>query len=131
MKVEELWKTYDFYTAEITKHARYLGFAGLAVCWFFKSPEVTFPTLILLALLSLVLFFLFDLLQYYVAAVRYRSWLHGEESQAVDTGIELGSLDLWPTQELDRPAQKLFTAKLVLLLLGFVLIGAELMKRIF
>jgi hypothetical protein len=130
MKVPELWRQYDFYTGETTKHARYLGFAGLGLCWFFRTSDITFPTAILTAMVILVLFFLTDLLQYYVGAMNLRGWLQREEKQAGDNGIELGMLDLWPPKELDRQGFWLFKAKLVLLLIGFLSIGVELVTRI-
>ncbi len=128
MKNREIWNSYDYYTGEITKHARYLGFAGVAICWFFRSPTLIFPQLILLSLITLVFFFLIDLIQYYVAAIRLRLWMQAEEEKQVR---ESGSIEgeYWPPKQLDKPAFVLFHCKLIALFLGFCFIGIELVSR--
>ena len=130
MKNQEVWNSYNFYTSEVTKHGRYLGFSGVAICWFFKTPEITFPNLILSSLIFLVVFFCLDITQYYVAAMRLKEWMQQKESeQEKVTGSIEG--DYWPPKELDNPSFLLFKLKLLVLLLGFICIGLELALRMF
>ncbi|MDA3833844.1 MAG: hypothetical protein PF495_10635 [Spirochaetales bacterium] len=129
MKNQEVWASYDFYTGEVTKHSRYLGFAGIAICWFFRTTEITFPNLILTSLILLVVFFVLDLAQYYVSAMRIRKWMQKEEAEKEK---KTGSIDgeYWPVKSLDVPSFWLFKIKLLFLLLGFLCIGLELSLRI-
>lgn len=89
---------------------------------------MTFPPLILAALIGLVAFFLLDLAQYYVAALRLRFWMHREEAKVERGG---GSVDAeyWLPKSLDSPSFWLFHAKLASIVVGFLLIGAELAQR--
>lgn len=128
MKNREVWDSYDYYTSEITKHARYLGFAGIGICWFFRSPELLFPRAILGALICLVLFFLLDLMQYYIAAIRLRLWMQAEEEKREGEGDSIEG-DYWPPVQLDRPAFILFHCKLCALIAGFALICTEIIVR--
>jgi hypothetical protein len=43
MRNTDLWNIYVTYTSEFTKYSRQLAFACAAICWFFRSPNVTFP----------------------------------------------------------------------------------------
>lgn len=128
MKNQEIWESYYFYTGEVTKHARYLGFSGIAICWFFKSPEITFPTFILSALIALAVYFVLDLAQYYIAAMRLRGWMQQQETEREEkTGGTEG--EYWPPKSLDLPSFRLFKFKLLFLLLGFLCIGLEVFSR--
>lgn len=129
MKNKDLWQAYTEYTFETTKHARQLAFAGAAICWFFRSPEVTFPRLIMVALLVFVLYFVVDIVQYITAAVKIRDWTlaeekrQWEESDTIDGEYHKpASLDYWP--------YRLFVAKLVVLLAAFMALGAEFVRRL-
>lgn len=128
MKNREVWESYDHYTGEITKHARYLGFMGIAICWFFRSPSLSFPSAILGALIGLVFFFLLDLAQYYVAALRLKLWMEKEEEKRKQENSSIEG-DYWPPKSLDHPVFVLFHCKLVALLIGFACIGFELVSR--
>jgi len=130
MQSRELWASYVEYTSSFSTSARQLAFAGAAVCWFFKTPEVTFPRLILLALLLFVGFFLADLAQYYVAAMLLNVWTRTREKDLwAKKGIIEG--DFPKPAWLDAPALYFFHVKFVSLLLGFLFVGAELIKRAF
>jgi hypothetical protein len=125
----ELWQSYDFYSSELTKHSRHLGFAGAAVCWFFRSPEVTFPRWILIALALIVAFFLLDLLQYYSGALLRRFWIQQQESKLYKATGSIDGEYVIP-RWLDRPTFALFVLKTTSLLLGFAAIGVELLARL-
>ena len=68
MKIEKRWETFGFYTKALTEQSRKLAFAVAAICWFFKSDDVTFPWAITVALAFVVLYFILDVLHYFVAA---------------------------------------------------------------
>jgi hypothetical protein len=125
----ELWQSYDFYSSELTKHSRHLGFAGAAVCWFFRTPEVTFPKWILVALVMIVAYFLLDLLQYYSGAILRRFWIQREESKMYQATGSIEGEYLMP-RWLDRPTSAFFVFKTASLLLAFVAIGVELVTRL-
>jgi len=129
MKNSDLWKSYEFYTGELTKYSRQLAFAGAAICWFFKSPEITFPRSINVALIFIILFFVFDILQYFLSAHLIRWWTRKEEKR------------MWEKEEtiegeyqkpwwVDSPAFIFFNLKAILLSAAFVSIGYEFSKRV-
>ena len=128
MQNADLWKSYDFYTSELTKHARQLGFAGIAVCWLFRSSEGAFPGFVLVGLLAFVGFFASDVLQYYGAAILLRFWTQREESRKHD---ETGTIEgeyLKP-RWVDRLPFLLFNLKIFLLLGGFFALAVGLWNR--
>ncbi|MDT8287809.1 MAG: hypothetical protein RQ748_11925, partial [Elusimicrobiales bacterium] len=67
----EAWEAYAFYTERLTVHAQRLGFAGLAVCWFFQE-DGQFPPLVLKALFAFVVYLVLDTGQYLCGALRLR-----------------------------------------------------------
>lgn len=126
MKSEELWQSYESYTAAVTANARKLAFAGAAVCWFFKNSEHQFPRAILTALLCIVIFFVADLLQFVVASALLRVWIRRQErAHWKEAGTIKG--DFPKPWWLDRPAYALWWVKVVALLAAFFFIGAHLL----
>jgi hypothetical protein len=75
MKIEKIWEEYKDSKKDLTNNGRKLAFGAAAVCWFFKSPDARFPTLIIFSLLFIVLFFTFDILQFLSSVVSIRSWV--------------------------------------------------------
>lgn len=129
MKNAELWKSYSEYTSEATKQARQLAFGGTAICWFFRSAEVTFPPLIALAMLVFILYFAVDAVQYITAALQLRRWTRGEENrQWNESGTIDGQYD--KPVELDAWPFRLFALKLATLFAAFGTLGAELIRRL-
>lgn len=129
MKNKELWDTYSFYTEELTKYSRQLAFAGAAICWFFKTPEVTFPKVISIALGLIVLFFILDIMQYFVSAHLLRWWIRKEEIRKWQAEKTIqGEYDKpwW----VDSPAFIFFNLKAGALFLSFAAIGYEFLIRI-
>ena len=71
--------TVPTYTKDVTAHARNLGFAGVAVCWLFKTDKWTFPDWIYWALLAFVAYFIFDILQALSGAFMLKRFLEKHE----------------------------------------------------
>ena len=125
----EAWASYVSYTKDLSDLMRKLGFGAAAVCWFFKSPQATFPDAVMAALMLVVLFFAMDMLQYLVAAVALRRWLRREEEKRwKDTGT-IGGEYLKPAS-LDRIPYGFFMAKGATLLCAFFALGIEFAKRL-
>lgn len=129
MNVKDLWRSYEEYTRDVTVQSRKLGFAAAAICWFFKTEDFTFPPFILVSLLFVVCFFVLDLLQYVLAAKRVRDLARSEEEKAWKEKRSV-EVEVDVPAELDRPAKRLFNAKVVLLFLSFGMLAAEFVRRL-
>lgn len=129
MKNSELWESYEFYTGELTKFSRQLAFAAAAICWFFKSEDVTFPRSITVSLFFVVLFFILDILQYFISAHLLRWWTRREE-KAMWAAHKTLDGDYEKPWWIDKPAFILFNLKEVALFVAFVSIGVEFVSRI-
>ena len=131
MKLEKLWESYDFYTKSLTEHSRKLAFAVAVICWFFKSENVTFPWAVTAALACVVLYFTFDLLQYYVAASITRSWAFRQEAKLEkEKGTARPEDDVENPPRLDAWPFRLFHLKLLALSLSFGMLTVEFTKRL-
>ena len=129
MTTEKLWSQYQHYTRDLTEHSRKLAFACAAICWFFKTPEITFPPKILWSLGLLVLFFLLDVLHYLTGAILYRVFTHRQEKRLLkETGSYVGEVDV--PRSLDRAPFTLFVAKSLALLASFAALASEFYSRI-
>ena len=129
MKLSEVWKTYDFYTEKLTEQGRKLAFAIAAICWFFKTPEVTFPQDILLSLVFVVSFLLFDVLQYLIGALLTGGWARSREKKMwKEKGTVEGEIDkpAW----LDKPVKGLFLLKNASLLFSGWFLISEFFSRL-
>jgi len=128
MTNKEVWEHYKDYTRDITEFSRKLAFAAAGICWFFKTQENTFPTMVLWALMFLVTFFVTDILQALLAAILLRWWIRKEEKAKWRKTKSIEGDYLKPAW-LDVPAFVMFLAKTVSLLATFACIGAELVSR--
>ena len=128
MKLKEVWEQYDIYTLKLTEQSRKLAFAAAGICWFFKTPEITFPRTISVALFLIVLFFIFDLLQYFLAAILLKNWARKQEKNAF---AEKKTIDVEVDKpaSLDTPGFCLFCLKVLTLFVGNVLIAIHIMAR--
>ena len=130
MTTESLWDKYAEYTRDVTEHSRKLAFAAAAICWFFKTPQITFPPAILWCLALLVVYFICDVLHYLVGAFSLRYFLEREEKKHWnETGEELKAV-LKP-RWVDYPATFFFVVKTVVLLSSFGMLATEFVYRIF
>lgn len=77
---QKFWVIYDKNTKMVSVICRQLAFGEGAICWFFKSDKVfscgtnytnLFPSQINIILFFLILFFLFDVIQYLIASGIY------------------------------------------------------------
>lgn len=132
MKVEKVWESYSSYTQALTEHSRKLAFAVAAICWFFKSEQVTFPPAIVVALAFVVLYFIFDVLQYFIAAITLKRWIYRQEAL-----LESEKGKAAPDDEVDKPPYldaipyALFCSKIVALFLSFIMLMWEFGTRLF
>ncbi|MCY4673799.1 MAG: hypothetical protein OXD43_08580 [Bacteroidetes bacterium] len=131
MRIKDLWESYDFYTKALTEQGRKLAFAAAAICWFFKSEDVTFPWPITAALVCIVLYFTFDVLQYLVAATKIRNWTYKKEDELES---KKGKADL--EEDVEKPPHlddwplRFFCLKLYVLFASFFWLIVEFVKRL-
>src|SRR6266699_3565051 len=129
MTTEELWKQYQYYTRDLTEHSRKLAFAVAVICWFFKSPEITFPPAVFWSLALLVVFFFFDVLHYFAGAIIYRVFTHRREAELWDKTHSIqGEIEV--PRSLDRAVFTFFCLKTVFLLASCVALGTEFFYRL-
>jgi hypothetical protein len=123
--LEQLGQTCSKGSATASEVARKIAFGGAAVCWFFKDEHLRFPTLVLIALGCLCVYFLFDLGQYYV---RWRL-----DSRLFDR-VHRDQVPLENLAGLDRRNSRIqdifFSLKLLWLAVAFGLLGAEILRRL-
>jgi hypothetical protein len=131
MKIGEIWDRYKDYTEELSKNFRTLALAAAAICWFFKSPQITFPKNILFALIFIVAFFICDILHYGVGAVVTRLWVRRKEKELHEKKIQITrETEVEQPAWLDVGPLVFFLGKGFWLLLSYVEIGKELLKKI-
>ena len=136
MKLSSIWDQYTSYTKTVSEQARKLAFAGAAVCWFFRTPEATFPILILIALLLIVVFFLADLGQYIFAAQRYRTFAREQEEayweseRPWEQGEGIPDIEVEVPVSLDKLSQSWFIFKVCVLTIAYVFMIGEFLIRI-
>jgi hypothetical protein len=132
MKIADLWSRQHEQTEKLSQIARRLAFAAAAICWFFKSPDVTFPPAILLSLLFLVAFFTSETLQYLLASVLLRRFITAKERELNRQGIGLEDYDIEgvPRGLITKP-YVFFFAKIACLFCAFAALGFEFVSRMF
>lgn len=79
MTNKEVWQDYKEYTEGVTSVARKLGFAGIAIIWVIIGKKSIFLYPMNYALLSIVMFFIFDLLQFIAGALMIKKWIRKQE----------------------------------------------------
>ena len=129
MKTEVIWNQYQDYTNNLTEHSRKLAFAGAAICWFFKTPDVTFPPMIYWSLALFVGYFIADVLHYMSGAIMLRWFVQKAEFKLYqETGSIVGDID--KPRWIDWPATTFFLIKCFLLMGAFGFIVAEIYGRL-
>ena len=125
MTGRDLWASYREYTRDITEHGRKLGFAGVAICWFFKRADLTFPITIYCSLFFFVAYFIADILHPFTAALilKYFTEYHERRLWRETNSIEG---EIKKPRWVDWPAFVFFIIKCVLLVTAFLFIGLHL-----
>ncbi len=123
----EIWGQYKDYTRDLTEFSRKLAFAAAAIAWALKT-DTGFSGSGLLALASVVIFFMADVFQSLTAALCLRRWLYAEEEKR---WMETKSIegDYQKPKSLDKPAFFFFGVKIAALMLSFAFIGAEIVAK--
>gem|GEM_PF-1027297 len=122
VKNEDLWAQYDNFTKDLSDNARKLAFAAAAVCWFFKTSENSFPPEVLWALRFVVLFFIFDILQYFLGALSVKFWTeYHENKEHRETGSIEG--EYLKPKWVDYPSFSMWLLKVLALLASYLFLG--------
>ncbi len=122
MTNSDLWASYDNFTKDLSDNARKLAFAAAAIAWVFKGPDNTFPPLIRFSFGFIILFFVFDILQYFLGAILLKSWTEDQEKKKFrETGKIEGEYN--KPKKLDKPSFKCMVVKTVALLVGYCFLG--------
>jgi hypothetical protein len=119
MTNSEAWEKVIEYTSILSDNLRKLGFAAVAICWVFRSPEFLFPPAIIMSFAFTVIYFIFDILQYYVAAVVRRTWLYSEEEKRLKKNEPIDTGNYVMEKRLDYPAFVLWNVKTISLLVAY------------
>tara|TARA_R110002110_G_scaffold415807_1_gene656425 strand:- start:39299 stop:39709 length:411 start_codon:yes stop_codon:yes gene_type:complete len=73
MALKDLYKEYEVQTEILSNICRQLGFASGGIIWLFRqNGEIELPFLPLIVLITLLIYFLFDLLQFFLAAKKIK-----------------------------------------------------------
>jgi hypothetical protein len=136
--LKELWEHYQHYTLKTSEVAWQLAYAGGAICWLLRSENENFSCVLLLALFFLVLFFIFDIYQYYHRAKKCKESLLAEEANITNRlpeairleqiGITKEGVKLYklPTNSDDLTYKlwdwkfKVLIAAYIMILIGFI-----------
>jgi len=122
MTNKEVWNQYKEYSQTTSEISRKFAFAGIAICWLFRDHNNDFPTLVMIAIIFLLIFFLFDLLQYLISTLLLKRWIRKEEIKMWESTGELDGNYNKPTW-IDIPAFSFFIIKLLSLIISFFLLG--------
>lgn len=122
MTNQDAWTQYKEYSKATSDIARKMAFAGIAVCWLFRETNNSFPSIVFNALIFLLIFFIFDLLQYLVSTLLVKNWIRKEEIKMWEsTGKIEGNYQ--NPEWLDLPAFTFFLLKIIALIVSFVFLG--------
>lgn len=119
MTNKEIWEGVIEYTSILSDNLRKLGFAAVAICWVFRSPEFLFSQEIIMSFVFTAVYFIFDILQYYVAAIVRRAWVYSEEGKRRKKNDTIYTDDYVMEQRLDVPAFVLWNLKTISLLVAY------------
>jgi hypothetical protein len=120
---QEAWNSYVEYTKGLTESARALGFGAAAICWILKPEDGPPQGLLLLGLALCALFFILDATQYLFGALRTKWWIEAKEREYRQKN-KSHTLDGDYSRPIDhdRPIYRLFLAKIIALICGYLVI---------
>ena len=124
--LDQLKEIYTSQSAAASENARKIAFGAAALCWFFKSENLTFPFWVTLALFFLVLYFVLDLMQYFSSAIRYHRKYRRYRNKT----------STWETirrelESADKMPWVLFKLKVGILFIGYIFIAIEIATKWF
>jgi len=122
MMLSAIWKRYSYETEQVTKSCRQLGYAAAAISWFYREQSGGFPALIWWALVAVVTYFWFDLMQFIVSALVIKKFCQAKEDEIKAKG-PLVDTDVDQPKWLDWPSFGGWVAKAVSLSVAYALIG--------
>jgi len=121
---EEIWKQYSNFAIDLSNNARKLAFAGAAIAWIFKAEDNTFPFSVLCALFFIIVFFILDIMQYFLGAIRLKKWIESEEKKKQkETGSFEGEYK--KPMSIDIPSYRCWVSKVFALLTGYFFLGIQ------
>jgi len=117
-KIDKIWKISRTYSAEASKISRQLAFGEGAIFWmFFREPD-KLSNLILIGLVFLVLYFVFDILQYFIG-----SFINKNLAVTYEENKEnLNPSDIERPKSLNDPVYLFYYLKFVMLLVASLLL---------
>lgn len=104
-KIKSLWNEYSINTRSLSNVCRKIAFGEGAICWIFKYKNSELPENIKYILFLLVLFLLFDALQYLTTAILY--WCFAKYYEEKNSLNQLKKKD-----DVSKPAWINFPSKL-------------------
>ena len=122
MNSKDLWKSYDAYTLILSNNCRKLAFSSVAIIWILKDSKNLFCKELSIALLFIVMFFVADVLQYFISALILGVWIRVQEKSLWKEKQTIeGDFDkpVW----IDYPAKFLWISKVIFLLISYFFIG--------
>jgi len=128
MNITDVWNEFKQNTREVTESSRKIAFAAAAICWFFKTDNASFPKYIQLSLVFIVLYFIFDILQFLVSVISLKKWATRKEAILLLQKMPLDSPIIKPKWITKYPYW-LFLTKLIFLAAAFVFIILEFSYR--
>lgn len=128
MKLSEIREAYEEISGKLSDINRQLCFAGFAIIWIFNKTdkEISVPTELFLPALFLCASLFFDLLQYAISSlVWYGYYLCHQKKDQKDEDVNVNEPE-W----LNVISWLLFIAKIISLIIGYILIGRFLISKI-
>jgi len=128
-KITKYWNTYQKYTHKLSGVCRKLAFAEGGAFLILKTTTGKFPTIIILGLFMLVLYFICDALQYYVG-MRGFDALAAQTKEKLKLNPKLKSLGI-NNDDVNKRIDFFLNLKLIFicissifLIIGFAVIGS-------
>ncbi|MGZ3881431.1 MAG: hypothetical protein ACXVBF_08855 [Flavisolibacter sp.] len=123
-RLEKLKSIYMEQSAKASEVARTLAFGAAALCWLFTTNNIAFSSLIIKSLFFLVGYFIFDWLQFYTTSIEYYSFYCKERDNSLSEQERNKIID-----KLGKGSIKIFHIKFVLLVIAYIFIVIELIKK--
>ena len=77
--IKELWREHQFSSEELTRYSRKLALGLIVICWFLKLASSSLPPPIYWVLNLAILFFLCDIIHYFVGAEVLHLFVRSQE----------------------------------------------------